>query len=147
MHAHFELTTERPPDEVFAYLADLRNMPDWYMSIDSAELVAGQPGEVGARFKVVNDRKLLDDLVFDYQTTSVEPGRELVFSIDHPKMVGTETYLLEAAGGGTRVTFDSDADYTKLNKLLTPVGAATLKAVQGPVRRSLQTALDGAAAT
>lgn len=142
MHASFDIVVDRSPEEVFAYLADLLNMPDWYPTIDSAEHVGGEPGQVGARYRLVNDRKLFDDLVFDYKVTGVEPGRQLDFALDHPKVTGTERYVVEPAEGGTRVRFDSDGAYTKLNKLLTPAAVLGMKAIEGTAGKQLKAALE-----
>lgn len=73
--ASFTVTTTRSPDQVFAFVADLRNGPSWFPMIDEVELVSGhEPGTVGARFLVTAERRILDDIVLDYTTVAAEPG-------------------------------------------------------------------------
>ena len=38
----------RPPDEVFAFVADARNRPVWDKSVDSEELMSPEPIRVGS---------------------------------------------------------------------------------------------------
>jgi Polyketide cyclase / dehydrase and lipid transport len=38
----------RPPDEVFAFVADARNRPSWDESVDSEELISPEPIGVGS---------------------------------------------------------------------------------------------------
>lgn len=39
-----------PPDEVFAYVSDTRNDPEWCANVDDVTQVAGRGVEIGARF-------------------------------------------------------------------------------------------------
>ena len=46
MEFDLEVTIERPVAEVFAYVADVRNVPQWQQSAESAEWI-----EEGRRFR------------------------------------------------------------------------------------------------
>lgn len=144
--ASFSISTTRSPDDVFAYLADLRNTTAWMPSIvDSVELVAGEPGEAGARFLVTNERSLFDDIVVDYKTIESASGALLVFATKHPKLEGTDTYrLTPTAGGGTDVEYASQFTYTGINKVATPFGAAVIKAITGGLGNDLKAQLEHA---
>lgn len=99
--ASFTVTVDRPVEEVHAYVADLRHAPDWFSMVDEVDLVGGgDPGAVGAHFQVKAERAVLDDIVMDYRTAAVDPGR-VVFDVDHPKLEATDTYELRPAGAGT----------------------------------------------
>ncbi len=127
--ASFSVEIARPRDEVFAYVADLRNTPHWMSFVDDVELVGGTPGEVGARYLVTNERGILDDVVVDYATVEVDPGASVRFAVEHPKLAGHDTYTVQGAGDGrTRVTYASEFSYKGVNKLSTPIGALAIKA-------------------
>ena len=141
--ATFDITTSRPPEEAFAFVADLRNMPRWYDTIDSAELVAGTPGEVGARFLVKNERRLRGDITFDYKTVEAEPGRRVVVTLETQVMTATETYALEPTGeGGTRIAYTSEYQLTGLSKVGQPFAPILTKLYEGPMARQLREALE-----
>jgi uncharacterized protein YndB with AHSA1/START domain len=127
--ASFSVDIARPRDEVFAYVADLRNTPRWMSFVDDVELVAGTPGTVGARYLVTNEQGILDDVVVDYATEAVDPGSTVRFAVEHPKLSGHDTYTVEDAGDGrTRVTYATEVSFKGINKLTTPIGALALKA-------------------
>lgn len=143
--ASFSVSTTRSPEDVFAYLADLRNTTAWMSSIvDDVELVSGQqPGEVGAHFLVTNERSIFDDIVVDYRLIESQPGALLVFATKHPKLEGTDAYRLAPTGdGGTTIDYTSEFTYTGLNKLATPFGAAVVKAITGGLANHLKTHLE-----
>lgn len=57
-----------PPDEVFTYVSDSRNDPDWCPNVGEVSQVAGNGVEVGARFQFVQTiatrgRELQSDVV------------------------------------------------------------------------------------
>jgi uncharacterized protein YndB with AHSA1/START domain len=142
--ASFSVTTDRAPEDVFAYLADLQNTTTWMSSfVDEVELISGhRPGTVGARFLVTHTRALFDDVTVDYETIEAQSPSLLVFATKHPKLTGTDTYRLAPADdGGTTIEYTTEFAYTGLNKLATPLGAAVIKAVTGGVGTELQKAL------
>lgn len=106
-----ELTIEvaRAPDEVWAYLTDLGNVPTWQSGVRSAELVGG--GEVAAGARIEESRLLLGrelhntleiaecaaPRVFALRTL----GGPVPFSVRHE---------LEPSGAGTRLRVVAEAD-------------------------------------
>ncbi len=71
-----KLHTRRPPDEVFAYMADLRNFPKWDPGVRRVAQVEGQGGGLGAVFDVtVRARR---DQTLRYRTAVFDPPREVL---------------------------------------------------------------------
>ncbi len=62
-----------PGEDVFAYLADLTNNPDWQSGVESTELVSGHADVVGATYEQVLD----DGNKTQYVVTNIEPGRSI----------------------------------------------------------------------
>lgn len=141
--ASFTITVERPADHVFAYVADLRHGPEWFDMIDRVELVGGgEPGTVGAHFQVAAERAVFDDIVMDYRTAEVEPGRRVVFAVGHPKLEGTDTFVLTPEGTATEVTYTTDVTMKGLNKLATPFMSGGLEHAATKAGPQLKAALE-----
>ena len=49
-----EIEIQRPVDEVFDFLLDARNDPDWCHKVQSVELVSRDGPGTGARYRVVH---------------------------------------------------------------------------------------------
>ncbi len=96
-----------PPSDVFAFLADLENLPRWMSGIVMAELTTPGPIGVGSRAHVVRDllgqRIEVDITVVDY-----EPGRRVHLE-SAASGIGVQARLdLEPGAGGTALTFAMD---------------------------------------
>lgn len=95
---------EAPPEEVFAFLADLQNLPRWQTGIVSAELTTPGPIGAGSRAHVVRElmgRRLAVDLAL----TGFEPGRRLRLESATSGVGVTATLDMQPADSGTSLTF------------------------------------------
>ena len=94
---------ERPPEEVFAYVSDLQNIPEWGALSGEMRKETEGPPEVGARYTAdltfVGRR-----LVIPYEVRAYEPPRLFAFrSLGGPLHDEyTYTFEEEPGGGGTR---------------------------------------------
>ncbi len=93
-----------PPAEVFAFLADLENLPRWQSGVVSAELTT--PGEVGVGSRAHVARELLGQRIeVDITVAGYEPGRHVLLE-SAASGIGVQARLdLEPSAGGTTVTF------------------------------------------
>lgn len=93
-----------PPDEVFAFVADLQNLPSWQTGIVSAEMTTSGPVGPGSRAHVV--RELLGQrLAVDLTLTDHQPGRRLELESSASGVGVKATLDLEPEEEGTRLTF------------------------------------------
>src|SRR5215204_2360026 len=92
---------ESPPEEVFAYVSDLQNIPEWgALSGEMRKEIEGPP-EVGARYTA--DLTFLGRrLVIPYEVSAYEPPRLFVFGSLGGPLHDKYTYTFEEAEGGTR---------------------------------------------
>lgn len=100
---------DRPPQEVFDYVAEPANLPVWDSSIVHAERLDNGPMAVGSRMKGTS--KILGRR-FDWTTEVVEfepPRRSSMRSVDGD-LIFTVTFTTEPEGSGTRITQRVDAD-------------------------------------
>jgi carbon monoxide dehydrogenase subunit G len=99
-----ELTIEiaRTPEDVFAYLTDVSNLPAWQAGVKSAKLRDG---------RIEESRTLLGRQL--HTTLQVlereEPRLFTLRALDSP-VPFTVRHELEAAGGGTRLTVTAEGD-------------------------------------
>jgi uncharacterized protein YndB with AHSA1/START domain len=99
----FELTVEiaRPPEEVFAYLTDVSNLPEWQRSAVSAEA----EGPVGEGSRVRERRTFLGRTVTtELEVTAYDPPRRFdVNALSGPVRLAISHTLEEQPEGRTRV--------------------------------------------
>jgi uncharacterized membrane protein len=97
-----EVVIARPPDDVFAYLSDLGNLPEWQTSVTELHADDEGPLEEGARFTEVR-RVAGKRIESRLEVETIAPGRELALRVVTGPVPGTVRHLLEAAGDGTRL--------------------------------------------
>src|SRR5438132_9890672 len=115
-----DIVIERPRDEVFDFVADERNEPQYNPQMTRAEKVSPGPIGVGTRFNSV--------------MTGVGPAAEMTIEFtefDRPRRIAETTHLsnmdiegvllFEPAPGGTRMRWTWDLKPRGLYRLLGPL--------------------------
>ena len=116
-----------PPSEVFAFLADLGNWPRWQSDMQTATLVEGQPGTIGARYRYVSKAmgQTIDSTV---RLLRVDAGREVAFEGEWAGMIRpTGRYLVEPTQGGARVTLNPHPEVRGIGRILAPLMALIIQ--------------------
>ena len=109
MRYELAVEIERPPAEVYAYLADPTHLPDWQADVEEVRDAPGGPLSAGATFTEV--RSFLGKrAVSTLEVTAAEPGRELALRTVSGPVEVTIRHLLEPSGDGTRVRVEAEAD-------------------------------------
>jgi Polyketide cyclase / dehydrase and lipid transport len=97
-----KIETTRAPDEVYEYLVDFANHPDWRFDVLESELVKGETGRVGARYRqrVKQGRR---EMTVQSELTQAEPPRTIAFrTVDSGPITASGTYEIRATADGTR---------------------------------------------
>ncbi|MBI2780598.1 MAG: SRPBCC family protein [Chloroflexi bacterium] len=124
------ITVNRPPDAVFAFLADGTTGPQWRPGILD---IAHQGGSgVGARYRQGVKGPGGRRVAADYKITAWESGRRLAFIATAGPIRPIGEYRLEAVSEGTRVTFSLSVDLSGIKKLL--MGGAVQSTMDAEVR-------------
>lgn len=116
---------DRPPAQVFAFLADGTNDRLWRSGVLDIHLKSGQGN--GAIYEQGVKGPFGRRIAADYQITSHDPNRRLAFRAIAGPVRPQGAYELEPANGGTRVTFSLRCSPTGLAKLMTPMVAKTMR--------------------
>jgi carbon monoxide dehydrogenase subunit G len=94
----------RPRDEVFAFVADARNRPQWDDSVDSEELTSPEPIAVGTTVRT-RLRSMGREYVYTWEVTEHQPPERMTIESTSGPMRTTLDYVLAAHDGGTEVRF------------------------------------------
>lgn len=121
MKARAETTIERPAEEVFAFVADPANDPQWCPNVRSVQQASGDgPGE-GARYEVVHT-PTGKPVQLSYEILELEPPRHLLMRQEDDMGTFLTTYELEPAGEGrTRIVQRSEMRFKGLARIAAPV--------------------------
>lgn len=97
----------RPPNEVFAYVTDVANLPEWQSGV--REATVDGPMRVGA---IVRERRRLlgRDLSTTLEVSEYEPDRRFSLRARSGPLPFEVTHTFESAGAGTRLVFHGAAE-------------------------------------
>jgi uncharacterized protein YndB with AHSA1/START domain len=105
MSFQIALDVHRSPSEVFAFVADLQNMPRWYDAVEQVTPTTTFSGGEGARFHMV--RSLPGGRAHnDVEVTAFRPDEEVTFASVNGPTPFRYHYRLAPVPGGTRLTLD-----------------------------------------
>jgi hypothetical protein len=122
------------PDRVFAFVADLANLPRWQSGIVSAEMTSPPPAGSGSTAHVV--RELMGQrIAVDVTVTDFQPGRRLGLR-SAASGIGIDAALeLEPAAEGSLVRFAMEI--TAQNVFMKPLEGAVAGAAESDLAASL----------
>jgi uncharacterized protein YndB with AHSA1/START domain len=127
--ARHQVTIRRPIADVFAYIADGLNGPQWRPGITDIKLVSGSG--VGASYKQGVKGPGGRRINADYRVTAYEPNHRLAFEATAGPVRPTGEYLLDETPEGSRLTFSLAAELSGIKKLL--MGGAVQKTMDSQV--------------
>jgi carbon monoxide dehydrogenase subunit G len=111
-----EIVVDRPPEEVFAYLSDPDNIPEWQSGVLEARKDSQGPMGVGARWREVRTflgRRIEQTI----EATAFEAGKEFSLEVVSGPVPFRIRHLFEAAGGGTRIRVTGEGELGGFAKL------------------------------
>src|SRR5262245_7117927 len=115
-----EVVIDRPPDEVFAFIADARNRPQWDRSVDGEDLTSPEPVGVGSTVRTTMT-SMGRELEWSWRITDHQPpARQRIESTDGPFPMSL-AWDLEPAGAGTRARFAITGQPGGVMRLMQPL--------------------------
>src|SRR5262245_45263180 len=111
-----EVTIERPPHDVFAFLADGENDPQWRPGVADVKRESGEGS--GAVFRQGVKGPMGRRVDADYRLTEYAPDRTLAFEVIAGPVRPHGRYELSPDGDGTRVRFTLECELSGAKKLM-----------------------------
>lgn len=135
------VTIRRPPDDVFAFLADFENVPRWNHAIESTTKTSAGPVGVGSTYRQIRSQPRRSEEGFE--VTAFEPAAHLGVVGKIGPFHARLDYRLEPIEGGTRLFNDVELEAASaVSKLLAPLAATRVKAAVAENLDSLRRILE-----
>ncbi len=112
----------RSPEDVFRYVADLRNEPNWHVDIASVPPDTDGVPVVGKTY-ALKFKPFMGKTDGTFTALEVEPGARVVYRADFAGLQPRITYTVESAGDGTRFTRAVEMRPSGLKILMIPMMA------------------------
>jgi uncharacterized membrane protein len=130
----------RPSDQVFAYLADLENLPHWNYAIEETRQVSAGPVAVGSRFRQV--RSVPTRREESLEVVELDPGRRLTVRGTLNTIPAELEYSIEPDAGTARLRNTVDLAVHGPLALVSPLVARQIKASVAANLTVLKTVLE-----
>jgi uncharacterized protein YndB with AHSA1/START domain len=125
VNVEITVTIDRPVEEAYAYLGDLRNLTEWNSVVDEV-VGAEHPMRVGSKHQL-KLRLLGRRIEAAQEVTELEPNRRVVIKTGAPLSV-TDTFTFEALGENrSRLTYLTVGETKGFFKLADPIVARVVK--------------------
>ncbi|MGB9376039.1 MAG: SRPBCC family protein [Mycobacteriales bacterium] len=116
------VVVSRTPDEVFRYVADLRNEPNWHVDVAAVPPDTDGVPVVGKTY-ALKFKPFMGKTDGTFTALEVEPGARVVYRGDFAGLQPRITYTVELVGEGTRFTRAVELHPSGLKVLMTPMMA------------------------
>ena len=116
MTLEHEIVVERPVDDVFAYVTDPANAPEWQTGVVSTTKTSDEPMRPGLRWNEVRTflgRRIHGTL----EATEYEPGRLFALKSVSGTVAIEVRHLFEPFAGGTRVRVLAEGNPGRVGRL------------------------------
>ena len=134
-----EVTTSAPADRVFAYLSDFTTTTEWDPGTVRTTRLSGDGG-VGTTYS--NLSKFMGrETELTYEVVEYSEPTKIVLHGQNKTVDATDSITVESHGGGTKVTYSADFDFSGVAKLLAPLLAPALKKLGDEAEKGMREAL------
>ncbi len=110
---------DRPVEEVFAFIADVRNDPRWHTDVLEARLTNGVAVGKGSMFEI-RTKPFMGVSGGTVTVLEYDPPGRIVFDVAMGMMRPTTTFSVTPEDGGSRVTRRIDMEPTGMMRLMAP---------------------------
>lgn len=136
------ITIDRSRDEVFAFLADLENLPRWNYAISETRKSSDGPLAVGSRFHQVRTVPTYREETLE--VVELEPGERLTVTGTLNTLPARLGYVVESAGGATVLTSEVELSLRGPLSLVSPLATRRIKSAVAANLGVLKQILEGA---
>ncbi|NIK55027.1 SRPBCC family protein [Kribbella shirazensis] len=136
------ITIDRPPAAVFAYLADLENLPRWNYAIGETRKITSGPVGVGSRY--LQTRTIPAHSEETLEVTEFAPDRGLSLTGTLNSLPARISYALRAEGNATTLTNTIELQPPRHLALVAPIALRPIKSAVAANLAVLQEILERA---
>lgn len=146
--AHYKASvdTPRPPEEVFAYLADFSSTAEWDPGVVEAERLGELPIREGTEFRLLASF-LGRETPLVYRVVEYEPPSAVTLRGENSSVVSLDRITFEPTGSGTRITYDATLTLKGPMKIADPLLGLAFNRVGGRALAGLRKTLAAAGAS
>jgi len=137
------VTTLRSPQDVYAYLVDFDNQREWRFDVVGSELISGEAGLPGARYRqrVKQGRK---EIQSEVELTEAEPHSRVSFrTVDDGPVTVSGVWQIQPQGDGTRIDAQVAIQPHGFLKLFEPMMGPSLRKTAARYETALAERLGG----
>jgi uncharacterized protein YndB with AHSA1/START domain len=116
------VVVDRTPDDVYRYVADLRNEPNWHVDIASVPPET-DPLPVVGKTSALKFKPFMGKTDGTFTVVEVDPGTRVVYHAEFAGLRPRITYTVEPVGEGARFTRSVEMQPTGLRVLMAPLMA------------------------
>jgi uncharacterized protein YndB with AHSA1/START domain len=135
------VTTPRSPDEVYAYLVDFANQAEWRFDVLESELVQGEVGRVGARYRQRVKQGRRETVVQSELTQADRPSTVAFRTVDSGPVTASGAWTIRATGEGSHVICDVAIESSGFVRLFEPFMGPSLRRTAARYEQDLTKAL------
>ncbi len=125
MRIENSITIDRDPQEVWGYLADLENLPEWNYAIVSTRQVS--PGPVGVGTVYEQERSIPERTTETLQITRFEPTHRLTVQGTLGPFHADVSYSIDEVGGASLLTNVADLEASGPLRMVAPLAARKIQ--------------------
>lgn len=115
---------DRPIEDVFSFVADARNRPQWDESVDKEELTSPEPIGVGSTLRTTF-RSMGREYQYTWEVVEHQPPHRMRVDSTSGPFPTTLAFVFSERDGGTSVDASVTGRPTGLMRLIQPVVART----------------------
>ena len=111
---------DRPVEEVFAYIKDIKNWLQWHTGMLEAEQSSEGPVGVGTTYRGIN-QFLGQRMEWTSEVTAYETDKKVVQRLHSGPMLFDQIFAFEPVDGGTKLTLGGEGETGGFFKLAEPL--------------------------
>jgi len=121
------IVINRPVAEVFAFIADFENHPQWETNFQKVKLIRATPSGVGRKYQC--DLKLPGQTATSmFEITEYEVNKKIAFEAEPAGPAKPNgSFLFESVPSGTKITLVPRPEFRGIFKLLEPMMAGYVR--------------------
>lgn len=120
MNVKHSVIINKPVEEVFAFVTDLRNETRWQPNVQEIRIVSDDTMHKGISFVEIR-RLVWRDFVWTFEVTEFIPNARYCFQSTFGTAPSKGCRTFEAVNGGTRITEESEVTLSGLYEAFAPI--------------------------